>query len=177
MIWNAISKPLPQEPVFQRVEVDNKLTQNNRLNNRINAKPGTRVLVIDDSKTVLGFLGKILKQNKYQVLQALDAEEGLQLAKTEKPDLIFLDIVLPGMNGFAALRLLRKDPSLSHVPVIMMSGNIQATEEFYMQSIGADDFLKKPFSRAEVCARIEQILDADLIPCRQNKQQKETAVA
>jgi CheY-like chemotaxis protein len=171
LIWNALAKPIPQELTFQRGDDGHKTTKDNRLNSRVNAKPGTRVLIIDDSKTVLGYLSKILTQNKYEVLQAVDAEAGVKLAQSEIPDLIFLDIVLPGMNGFAALRLLRRDKTLAHVPVIMMSGNNQATEEFYIQSIGADDFLKKPFSRAEVCARVELLLGDDLIPARKRARQ------
>ena len=85
---------------------------------------------------------------------------------TERPDLIFLDIVLPGMNGFAALRALRRDAATRDIPVIMISGNEQATEQFYAHRIGADDFMKKPFSRAEVFARIERLLDPDRIPRR-----------
>ncbi len=166
LIWNAFTKPVSEHSTSQFIEDNLSLDKENRVNNRVNAKAGTRVLVIDDSKTIVGFLSRLLKQNGYQTLEAGDAETGIKLAKSETPDLIFLDIVLPGMNGFAALRLLRKDKTLAHVPVIMMSGNIQATEEFYMQSIGADDFLKKPFSRAEVCVRIEKLLSDDLKPCR-----------
>ena len=70
------------------------------------------------------------------------------------------------MNGFAALRAIRRDPMLRDTPVIMMSGNAQATEQFYVQRIGADDFMKKPFSRAEVFSRIEALLDAERRPRR-----------
>jgi twitching motility two-component system response regulator PilH len=80
------------------------------------------------------------------------------------PHLIFLDIVLPGMNGFNALRVLRRDPLTRHIPIIMISGNEQATEEFYVHRIGADDFMKKPFARAEVFARIERLMDEDGTP-------------
>jgi DNA-binding response OmpR family regulator len=85
----------------------------------------------------------------------------VELARAEKPDLIFLDIVLPGMNGFAALCILRRDPITKDIPIIMMSGNAEATEQFYAQKIGADDFMKKPFSRPELFARIERLFGAD----------------
>ena len=88
------------------------------------------------------------------------------MVQTEKPELIFLDIVLPRMNGFSALRHLRRDPATRDIPVIMISGNEQATEQFFGSAIGADDFMKKPFSRSEVFARIERLLDADLVPRR-----------
>src|SRR6185503_10357125 len=109
---------------------------------------------------------KFLQQNGYPTLEAGDAESGIEIARSERPDLIFLDIVLPGMNGFAALRQLRRDPRTKDIPIIMISGNEQATEQFYAQRIGADDFMKKPFSRAEVFTRIERLLNVDLVPKR-----------
>ena len=143
------------------------LVANNRRNkSRVNARSGTRVLVIDDSATIVTVLCRMLKQNGYEALEAFDAEQGIAMARSENPDIIFLDIVLPGMNGFAALRMLRRDPITKTVPIIMMSGNEQATEEFYVQRIGADDFMKKPFSRPEVFTRIERLLDASMIPRR-----------
>jgi len=75
------------------------------------------------------------------------------------------------MNGFAALRVLRRDPVTKLIPVIMISGNELATEEFYANRIGADDFMKKPFGRSEVFTRIERLLDADRVPRRQGVQQ------
>jgi CheY-like chemotaxis protein len=137
-----------------------------RVKSRVNARPGTRILVVDDSATIVALLSRMLRQNEYIVLEAADAEAGLEIAKRELPDLVFLDIVLPGMDGFAALRQLRRDPYTRDIPVIMISGNEQATEQFYVHRIGADDFMKKPFSRPEVFARIERLLDATRIPRR-----------
>lgn len=133
---------------------------------RLNARPSTRMLVIDDSATIVALLSRMLRQNGYTVLEAEDAEKGLEIARTQSPELIFLDIVLPGMDGFAALRQLRRDPLTRDIPVIMISGNEQATEQFYVHRIGADDFMKKPFARAEVFARVERLLDANLVPRR-----------
>jgi twitching motility two-component system response regulator PilH len=121
---------------------------------------GLRVLVVDDSTTVLAILKKMLSQNGCKVVEAMDAETGLELAFSEPPDLILLDIVLPGMSGFVALRLLRKNPQTRNVPVIMISGNKQATEEYYVQRIGADDFLTKPFTRAELFERVQRVFAA-----------------
>ena len=132
--------------------------------NRRNARAGSRMLVIDDSPTIVALLKRMLQQNQYEVLEAFDAETGIEIARREVPELIFLDIVLPGMDGFNALRTLRRDPVTKDVPIIMISGNAQATEQFYVQRIGADDFMKKPFSRAEVFMRIEALLDAENIP-------------
>jgi twitching motility two-component system response regulator PilH len=130
---------------------------------RTGARPGTRILVVDDSPTVVALLRKYLAQNAFVILEAPDAEKGLEIARTEKPDLIFLDIVMPGMNGFAALRALRHDARTADIPVIMISGNAQATELFYAHRIGADDFMRKPFTREDVFARIERRLDANFV--------------
>ncbi len=125
---------------------------------RSSVKRGTQILIIDDSTTVVTMLRRMLEQNGYEPLEAFDAESGIQIAKENLPRLIFLDIVLPGMNGFAALRTLRRDPLTAEIPVIMMSGNEQATEQFWAQKIGADDFMKKPFSRPEVFARVDKLV-------------------
>lgn len=135
-----------------------------REHDRHNAPPGTRILVIDDSPTIVALLKRMLQQNHYEVLVAYDGESGLEIARSERPGLIFLDIVLPGIDGFSALRRLRRDPVTKDVPIIMMSGNAQATEQFYVQRIGADDFMKKPFSRPEVFSRIEGLLDENGVP-------------
>ena len=136
---------------------------------RVRATLGARVLVVDDSATIRAVLGKMLVQDGYEVIKAPDGESGVATAQTQLPDLIFLDIVLPGMDGFNALRTLRRDPATKDVPIIMISGNAQATEQFYVQRIGADDFMKKPFSRAEVFNRIEALLDEDGIPRHQRR--------
>jgi CheY-like chemotaxis protein len=137
-----------------------------RARQRVNARRGTKVLMIDDSRTILVALRKMLLPGGFLISEALDGETGLELALATRPDLIFLDIVMPGMNGFAALRALRRDPLTQDVPVIMMSGNEYATEQFFGSRIPADDFMKKPFSRLEVFARIEGLLDARLVPQR-----------
>jgi twitching motility two-component system response regulator PilH len=152
--------------LFRRFFGTTLAEQERREKPRINAREGTRILIVDDSPTIVALLRKFLQQSGYITLEAGDAEKGVELARAERPDMIFLDIVLPGMNGFAALRMLRRDPATREIPVVMISGNEQATEQFYAQRIGADDFMKKPFSRFEVFARIERLLDADRVPKR-----------
>jgi twitching motility two-component system response regulator PilH len=127
---------------------------------------GARMLVVDDSPTICAVLGKMLGHEGYAVSKATDGESAIQLARDEQPVLIFLDIVLPGMNGFAVLRALRHDPLTQHIPIVMISGNQQATEQFYVQRFGADDFMKKPFGRDEVCKRIEQLVQSGRLAVR-----------
>ncbi len=137
-----------------------------RQRKRVDARKGTSVLIIDDSPTVVTVLRKALRSAGYETREAGDAEQGLALIAENPPELIFLDIILPGMNGFNALRTIRKTPAWQHIPVIMISGNEHATEQFYANRIGADDFMKKPFSRHEIFARIEALLNAQLVPQR-----------
>ncbi len=145
-----------------------------RQKERKTTTPGIKVLIIDDSATIVTLLRRMMRQNDFETIEAGDAEAGIELARTELPHLVFLDIVLPGMNGFNALRVLRRDPITRHIPIIMISGNEQATEEFYVHRIGADDFMKKPFARAEVFARIERLTDEAGIPRRVNAAAVET---
>lgn len=127
---------------------------------------GARMLVVDDSPTICAVLGKMLGQEGYLVSSANEGGNALRLARDEQPALIFLDIVLPGMNGFAVLRALRHDPLTRHIPIVMISGNQQATEQFYVQRFGADDFMKKPFDRDEVCKRIGQLVHSGRLAAR-----------
>ncbi|GAA5160441.1 response regulator [Viridibacterium curvum] len=157
-----VVEPNRPEPVF----VPDPQANERRARPRRDAPEGTKILIIDDSPTIGAALRKILRSAGYVTLEALDAEHGLELMQEHKPGIVFLDIVLPGMNGFAALRAIRRDPATRDTPVIMMSGNEQATEQFFGTRIGADDFMKKPFSRFEVFARIERLLDEDLHPRR-----------
>jgi DNA-binding response OmpR family regulator len=120
---------------------------------------GASVLIIDDSKTMVAALGRMLRENQFTILEAFDGESGLELLQKNKPSLIFLDIILPGVSGFDVLRRIRRSQYVGKVPVIVMSGNEAATEEYYVRRIGADDFMRKPCSRAEVFSRVERLLD------------------
>ncbi|AIF48961.1 response regulator [Dyella japonica] len=128
---------------------------------------GARVLVVDDSATIRAVLGRMLEVDGYNVIRAADGESALELARAEPPAMIFLDIVLPGMNGFAVLRALRHDPVTQHVPIVMISGNQQATEQFYVQRFGADDFIRKPFGQLEVARSIDRLVGFGRLSARE----------
>lgn len=144
----------PAEPVERRAD------------ERLRASVGARVLVVDDSATIRAVLGKMLMQDGYEVLKAADGESAIDMAREQLPDLIFLDIVLPGISGFAVLRTLRRDSRTRTTPIIMMSGNQQATEQFYVQRFGADGFVKKPFGRADVFHAIRALVQAGRVSAR-----------
>lgn len=133
---------------------------------RVRGSLGARVLVVDDSATIRAVLGKMLTQDGYEVVKAADGESAVSVAQAQLPDLIFLDIVLPGISGFAVLRSLRRESRTRTTPIIMMSGNQQATEQFYVQRFGADGFVKKPFGRADVFHAIRSLVQAGRMPAR-----------
>ena len=145
-----------QTPVAP-VELVNTPTERRR-RARAQVPPGTSVLIIDDSKTMVAALGRMLRDNQFEIFEAFDGESGLEVLRKNKPSLIFLDIILPGINGFEVLRRIRRSHYVAKTPVIAMSGNEAATEEYYIRRIGADDFMRKPCTRAEVFTRVERLL-------------------
>lgn len=157
------AKPQPLSPSLSQPTVSNA---DRRRRPRTNPREGTRILIIDDSPTIVVALKKFLRSSGCVTLSAGDAETGIAIAATEQPELIFLDIVLPGMNGFAALRALRKEPRTRDIPVVMMSGNEQAAAQFLGARINADGFMKKPFTRFDLYSHVERLLDAEHVPHR-----------
>ncbi len=157
-LFRSEPEPLSDQP--------RSMAHDRRLKPRVNAREGTRVLIIDDSKTVVTAIKIYLRSVGFEIFEAFDAETGLSIIEQHTPELVFLDIMLPGMNGFAALRTIRRNPLSRDIPVIMMSGNEQAMEQFYGSRIGADSFMKKPFSREELFFHIEGLLDHNAVPRR-----------
>lgn len=157
---------MPVFDLFKRLVGTSAPVGERRGGERVRASVGARVLVVDDSATIRAVLGKMLAQDSYEVLVAPDGESAVELAQAQLPDLIFLDIVLPGMSGFAVLRALRRDSRTRTTPIVMMSGNQQATEQFYVQRFGADGFVKKPFGRADVFHAIRSLVQGGRMPGR-----------
>ena len=116
---------------------------------------GEAVLVVDDSKTVRYALKKMLVQGGFDVLEAENGREAIDLAKEHSPVLIIMDIIMPELNGFQATRRIRKMEDTRDIPIVIMSGNQEAAEKFWVERIGANDFMSKPFSRKEVFQRLE----------------------
>jgi len=120
---------------------------------------GLRILIIDDSLTIRQTIQQYLEQAGGEVVTAVSGEAGLKEVKHRLPDLVFLDILLPGMSGFSVLRQIRKLAADKKISVVMISGNPQATEQFFLDRIGADDFLPKPFARKDVMACLQRLSD------------------
>lgn len=116
------------------------------------------VLVVDDSRTALVTLNKMLRNLNFQCLTATNAREGIEMAKSLKPDLILMDVVMPEINGFQATRLLRKIPETAHIPIIIISGTKMQTEEFWGEKMGANGFLPKPLDQQVFLKLANQLL-------------------
>jgi len=117
---------------------------------RIKLPGSATILIVDDSRTAIAVLKKTLAPTGYDILSAADGEEGIEVAKLHQPDLILMDIIMPGLNGFQATRILRKDADTQNIPIVIISGNEQATEKFWGLRVGANGFLAKPVDRAEL---------------------------
>ena len=124
------------------------------------------VLLVDDRPENLLALEAILEPLGQTLLTANSGEDALRQLLRHDVAVILLDVQMPIMDGFEVAGQIKRREKTRHIPIIMISGNEQATEEFYVHRIGADDFMKKPFSRAEVFARIERLLDENRVPRR-----------
>jgi twitching motility two-component system response regulator PilH len=117
-----------------------------------------RILIVDDSKTQSQHLKEILDRNGYVCLSAADGEQGLERAKMLKPDLILMDVVMPGMNGYQATRALHKDPDTAKIPVIVVSAKDQAFDREWALRQGAVDYLIKPVDEKILLERIRAVI-------------------
>jgi DNA-binding response OmpR family regulator len=130
------------------------------------SEPGYKILLVDDdpdfvaaTKTVLEF------RPDYKVLTASDAVFGLSTAKTERPDLIILDVIMPFEDGFTAARELKADPELAKIPIIVLTSFSQRVGESYISvaqglELEAEDYVEKPISPQDLLARVDKLLKA-----------------
>jgi len=115
------------------------------------------ILVVDDSPTDRQYLTDMLVKNGYQVSAAESAEDGLAKARQLKPDLVLMDIVMPGQNGFQATRALTKDDATKHIPVIICTSKGQETDKVWGLRQGAKDYIVKPINQADLLAKISAL--------------------
>lgn len=113
------------------------------------------VLVVDDSPTELEFVSQLLSGKGYRVLRASSAEESLDAVRKDAPDLIIMDVVMPGMNGFEATRKLAKDDSTRHIPVILCTSKSLETDRIWGLRQGAQAYVTKPINELELFETIK----------------------
>lgn len=113
-----------------------------------------KILVVDDSPTERHFMAELLTKNGYQVVTADSGEDGIVKAKAEHPDLIIMDVVMPGLNGYQATRTLTRDDETKNIPVFVCTSKGQETDKIWGLRQGAQDYLVKPVNPEELLAKI-----------------------
>ena len=117
-----------------------------------------KILVVDDEPSIVRPLAFILKKNGYTVITASNGEEGLHVAQTEKPDLIFLDVMMPKKNGYEVCQELKNDPNLQNTYVIILTARGVELDEEEKKRVRADEYMSKPFSPIRVVERVNTVL-------------------
>ncbi|WP_313515508.1 twitching motility response regulator PilH [Pseudomonas sp.] len=117
-----------------------------------------RILIVDDSPTEMYKLTAMLEKHGHEVLKAENGADGVALARQEKPDVVLMDIVMPGLNGFQATRQLSKDADTNHIPVIIVTTKDQETDKVWGKRQGARDYLTKPIEEDTLVKTIESVL-------------------
>ena len=116
-----------------------------------------KILLVDDSKTELHYLSDLLGKRGYTVRTAENGEEAMRRLGEETPDLILMDVVMPGQNGFQLTRTITRDPRFANVPVIMCTSKNQETDKVWGMRQGASDYVVKPVKAEELLAKIKAL--------------------
>jgi DNA-binding response OmpR family regulator len=117
-----------------------------------------KILLVDDSETILEMERMILQQDRYEVVTARDGQEGVTKALELKPDLILMDVIMPGLDGFAAVRRLREHPGTSRVPIVMVTSKAEAESMETGYESGCSDYIIKPIDRMELVTKVKNLL-------------------
>ena len=117
-----------------------------------------KILVIDDDPGITKMISERLKANGYGVLTSTDASEGLEMAFTEAPDLIILDVMMPIINGYNFCRLLKAEKKLKNIPVLMVTGRTEEADKEIGKEVGADAYITKPFEMGDLLGQIKSFL-------------------
>ena len=118
-----------------------------------------KILIVDDDAGIRGLVDTTLRSDDYQIFQAESGEQAIELAKAEKPDLIIMDIMMPGkIDGLEAARMLKKDPGTAGCQIIMLTGRGQKGDREKSLDAGANDFFSKPFSPLALIKKVEEVM-------------------
>lgn len=117
-----------------------------------------RIMIVEDEKDIVKMLDYNLKKEGYDTTSARNGEAAIELAKKEIPDLIILDLMLPGIDGLEVCKTLKNDGKTKSIPVIMLTAKAQESDKIVGLELGADDYITKPFSPRELIARIKAVL-------------------
>jgi phosphate regulon transcriptional regulator PhoB len=117
-----------------------------------------KILIVDDEKDIVKMLDYNLKKEGFRTVLAYDGEDAIDLANRDNPDLIILDLMLPGMDGLEVCKTLKKENKTAKIPIIMLTAKVQEADKIVGLELGADDYITKPFSPRELIARIKAVL-------------------
>lgn len=117
-----------------------------------------KVLIVDDSQTEMKRMTRFLEKQGHTVITADNGENGVSVARQELPDAILMDVVMPGLNGFQATRLLTRGDDTSHIPVIIVTSKNQETDRIWGRRQGATAYLHKPVSEEQLLATLKEVL-------------------
>ena len=117
-----------------------------------------KILIVDDEKDIVDLVAYNLEKEGYETLKALDGEKALQLVRTKTPDLVVLDLMLPGIQGLEVCKRIRKVPETAAIPIIMLTAKGEEIDKVLGLEVGADDYITKPFSVKELLARVKAVL-------------------
>lgn len=117
-----------------------------------------KILIVDDEKDIVKVLDYNLKKEGFRAVSCYDGEDALDLALKEHPDLIILDLMLPGLDGLEVCKTLKKENKTSSIPIIMLTAKAQEADKVIGLELGADDYITKPFSPRELIARVKALL-------------------
>ncbi len=120
-----------------------------------------RILLVDDEPNILKIISKRLSSEGYEVLAAVDGEEALHKARTQKPDLIILDVMLPKLSGYQVCVQLKRDVQYQKIPIIMLTALAQDTDEEFGYEMGTDVYMRKPFRAQALLDKIKELLTKD----------------
>ncbi|MFW2078462.1 response regulator [Acinetobacter sp. ULE_I010] len=119
-----------------------------------------RILIVDDSPTEMFRFKEILTKHGFDVLEATNGADGITLAQAELPDLVLMDVVMPGVNGFQATRQIARGATTKHIPIVIVSTKDQETDRVWGKRQGACDYLTKPIDESQLINTIKQHLQA-----------------
>jgi len=122
-----------------------------------------KVLIADDQPNMRQLVRLTLETGQFEILEAPDGDAALEVARAERPDLLFLDWTMPGMAGVDVCRALRDDPDTADIRIVMLTARSQDSDRAHAEEAGADDYITKPFSPIELLEKVRDVLGPDAL--------------
>ena len=124
-------------------------------------RPNAKILVVEDNEMNMDMLTRRLIRKGFEVITAVDGEEGINKVETESPDLVLMDVGLPGMDGWEATEIIRADDSTKHIPIIAITAHAMAGDREKAREVGCDDYETKPIDFPRLLEKMDKLLSRD----------------